>query len=439
MKDSVMLNNKPTLVFCAPILTQSGYGSHSRDILQSLIELDKYDIQVYSINWGDTPMNALDESNPEHKRMLDLILRGPMQAQPDIWMQCTIPNEFKPIGKYNIGITAGIETDACSGEWIDGCNRMNLIIVPSKHAKDTFLNTVYTKMDNVTHQPVGEARITVPIEILHEGVRLDVFGKDKPMSPTLTDTLNSIKEDFAFLFVGHWLRGDIGQDRKDISGLIFTFFDTFGDTENPPALILKASSGSFSITDRSNTLNKIDLIRKMVNKKTFPSVYLLHGELTEQEMNTLYNHEKVKALVSFTKGEGYGRPIAEFILSGKPVIVSGWSGHVDFVNPVFHRYLDGQLTPVHDSAVWEGVINKGTNWFTVNYREASQVLRDVFKKYKSFLYESRKSVPEMESNWSYAAMVKKFDTILTASVPKFAQKMPLTLPTLSKLPTIIKE
>lgn len=433
------MNNKPTLVFCAPILTISGYGDHSRDILRALIEMDKYDIQVYSINWGDTPMNALDESNPEHKKMLDLILRSPMQSQPDIWMQCTIPNEFQPIGKYNIGITAGVETDACSGEWIEGCNKMNLVIVPSKHARDTFVNTTYQKIDKATNQPIGEIRVSTPVEILHEGVRLDVFGKDKPMSTSIVDTIDSIKEDFAFLFVGHWLRGDIGQDRKDISGLIFTFLDTFGDTENPPALVLKASSGSFSITDRSNTLRKIELIRSMIKKTTYPPIYLLHGELTEEELNTLYNHEKIKALVSFTKGEGYGRPIAEFILSGKPVIVSGWSGHTDFVNPVFHTYLDGELTPIHDSAVWDGVLNKGTNWFTVNYRAASKVLQDVFKKYKSFLYESRKSISEMEINWSYNAMVNKFDTILTNNIPKFAQRMPLTLPTLSKLPTIIKD
>jgi hypothetical protein len=334
------MSNKPNLVFCAPVATRSGYGEHARDLLTSLFQMDKFNIKVISINWGMTPMNALDENNPEHKQILDAIIPG-MQEQPDIWMQCTIPNEFQPVGKYNIGITAGVETDMCSGEWIEGCNRMNLVIVPSKHAKDVFLNTKYEKRDKTTNQPIGQVEINVPIEVLHEGLRLDVYDRKATIEDSIQTTLDNIEEDFCYLFVGHWLKGDFGEDRKDISGLIMTFLETFGDTENPPALILKSSGGSFSITDRSRTIEKINLIKKMSKKINLPNIYLLYGDLTDKEMNSLYNHEKVKAFVSFTKGEGYGRPIAEFITTGKPVLVSGWSGQVDFVNPAFHIYLDG--------------------------------------------------------------------------------------------------
>lgn len=431
------MSYKPELIFCGPVATRSGYGEHARDLLTSLLSLDRFNIKVISINWGETPMNALDSNNPEHKMILDRIIPG-VQSRPDIWVQCTIPNEFQPIGKYNIGITAGIETDICSGEWIDGCNRMNLVLVPSKHAKDVFMNTKYEKRDKQTGQTIGNVEINVPIEVLHEGVRLDVFGKNLPKSETLTQTLDTIKEDFCYLFVGHWLKGGFSHDRKDISGLIYTFFETFGDTENQPALLLKASSGGFSITDRTNTLAKIDSIKKMSTKKNLPNVYLLHGDLTDQEMNTLYNHDKVKALVSFTKGEGYGRPIAEFITTGKPVIVSGWSGHVDFVNPAFHTYLDGELSRVHPSAVWEGVINKDASWFTVNYQLAAETLGKVYKKYNSFLSNSKKSVQEIETKWSYDSMVKKFDQLLTDYLPAFAEEVQLKLPTLKKLPKLTK-
>jgi len=429
--------SKPNLVFCGPVATMSGYGCHARDLLLSLFEMDKFNIKVISINWGETPMNALNPEIPDHKKILDAIIPG-LQSQPDIWVQCTIPNEFQPVGKYNVGITAGVETDLCSGEWIEGCNRMNLVIVPSKHAKEVFLNTKYEKKDKATNQSIGNVEVTVPIEVLHEGVRLDVYGKNLQQEQTIVETLNNVKEEFCYLFVGHWLKGDFGQDRKDISGLIYTFLETFGDTENPPALLLKASSGGFSITDRARTMEKIDLIKKMSKKKNLPNIYLLHGDLTDSEMNTLYNHEKVKALVSFTKGEGYGRPIAEFIMSGKPVIVSGWSGHVDFVNPAFHTYLDGKLTEIHQSAVWEGILNKGSNWFTVNYQSAAETLQKVYSKYKSFLAESKKSVKQMEDKFSYDAMREKFSTMLDSYLPKFAEKVELKLPQLKKLPTLKK-
>lgn len=429
--------SKPNLVFCGPIATRSGYGEHARDLLTSLFEMDKYNIKTISINWGETPMNALNEDNPDHKKILDSIIPG-LTEQPDIWVQCTIPNEFQPVGKYNIGITAGVETDVASGEWVEGCNRMNLVIVPSKHAKDTLMESKYEKRDKATNQPIGQLQIEVPIEVLHEGVRLDIFDPKVNQSGELKETLDEIKEDFCYLFVGHWLKGDFGQDRKDLSGLIFTFFETFGDTENPPALLLKASSGGFSITDRSRTMGKIDLIKRMSKKKNLPNVYLLHGDLTDEEMNILYNHDKVKALVSFTKGEGYGRPIAEFITTGKPVIVSGWSGHIDFVNPAFHTYLDGELKPIDKSAVWQGVLNEGSRWFNVNYQKASETLRDVHKKYKTYLSNSKKSVKEIQTKWSYDRMRENFDEMMTKYVPKFAEKVELKLPTLKKLPTLTK-
>lgn len=424
--------SKPNLVFCGPVATRSGYGEHARDLLISLFRMDKYNIKVISINWGMTPMNALDEKNPEHKQILDAIIPG-LTEQPDIWMHCSIPNEFQPVGKYNIGITAGVETDICSGEWIEGCNRMNLVIVPSKHAKDVFINSKYEKRDKATNQPIGQIELTTPIEVLHEGVRLDIYDKNAPIEDSINNTLNEIKEDFSFLFVGHWLKGDFGEDRKDVSALIYTFIEAFGDTENAPALILKTSGGAFSVTDRSKTMEKIQLIKKMSKKQKLPNIYLLYGDLTDKEMNSLYNHDKVKAFVSFTKGEGYGRPLAEFITTGKPVLVSGWSGHTDFVNPAFHVYLDGELNQVHPSAVWEGVINSGSSWFRVNYQAAANTLTQVYKKYKNYLSNSKKSVHEMETKWSFDSMTEKFDAMLSQYLPKFAQKIQLNLPKLNKV------
>jgi len=426
------MSYRPKLAFCGPVATMSGYGCHARDLLLSLIEMDKFDIQVISINWGETPMDALDSGDADMKKIKDLIIPG-LQSQPDIWMQCTIPNEFQPVGKYNIGITAGVETDACSPEWVDGCNRMNLIIVPSKHAKWVFDNTQYDKMDKQTNQKVGSLKVTVPVEVLHEGVRTDIYNKENPLEKNITEILDSIPNNFVYLFVGHWLKGDFGQDRKDISGLIYTFCETFGDTVNPPALLLKCTSGTFSVSDRSRVMDKINLIKRMSKKKNLPEIYLLHGELTDSEMNSLYNHNKIKAMVSFTKGEGYGRPIAEFMASGKPILVSGWSGHMDFISEKFHIPLKGKLLEVHHSAVWDTIINKGTHWFTVDYQSAAETLDKVHKNYNKYLQNSKIGIRELKSIWSYTSMCKKFEDMLDKKLPKFAEKITLSLPKLRKI------
>ena len=191
---------------------------------------------------------------------------------------------------------------------------------------------------------------------------------------TINDTLNNINEQFAFLFVGHWLQGSPGHDRKDIHTLIDTFCKTFKNRQIKPALILKTSGASFSVVDRNTMTQKINSVLEKYGKSG-PSVYLLHGDLTPEEMNSLYNHPKVKAHISFTKGEGFGRPLLEASVSQKPVIATNWSGHVDFLKHSI--LLPGEVKQVHKSAIWKDVIVPESGWFYVNQNYASKIMKDV--------------------------------------------------------------
>ena len=427
------MSYKPELAFVGPVETSSGYGAHSRDLIDSILSMNKFRVKIIPINCGHTPMNALDENNHIHKRILDHIIRQPLQSQPDIWMQCTVPNEFQPVGKYNIGITAGVETDICSPEWIDGCNRMDCIIVPSEHSKLVLTKTKYEKRESKTHTQVGIHELQKPIYIIPEGIRTDIYNSHNLLQFSMQEKLDEISDEFLYLFVGHWLKGDLFEDRKDLSGLIHTFLKTFSDFENPPGMILKISGGTYSVKDRSNMLNKISLIRNMISAEKLPKIYLLHGELTDLEMNTLYNHNKVKSLISFTKGEGYGRPIAEFMASGKPVLVSNWSGHLDFVDKDHHVLLDGNVKQVHSSAVWEGIINSGSSWFSVDYEKASEKMIDVYKNYQNYKEKSIQYKETISTKWSYDQMHLDFESLLEKILPTFAQKPAMILPKMSGL------
>ena len=129
---------KPLVLVTAPVGTRSGYGSHSRDIVRSLIAMDKFDIKIWPVRWGATPQNALDEKNPYDKPIIERLLPNPnMDRQPDIHFHIVVPNEFQTMGKYNIGITAGLETTVMPPEWLEGLNRMNLNIVPANFIKES--------------------------------------------------------------------------------------------------------------------------------------------------------------------------------------------------------------------------------------------------------------------------------------------------------------
>lgn len=428
--------SKPLLILSAPVETRSGYGEHSRDIFESLFKMDRFDIKILSQRWGNTSMNALYDSNPLHQEIKKRILpeKNKLPSQPDVWIQITVPNEFVPMGKYNIGITAGIESTACHQEWLQGINKMNLVIVPSEFSKRVFTDTTYDVVDEKTHQKTGDLKVTTPIEVIFEGADTSIYYQTDNILPSVRHELNTIKEDFCFLFVGHWLKGNVGHDRKDVGMLIKTFLETFKREPNPPALILKTSGATFSIVDREDMLKKIRNIRNSVTPdKSIPNIYLLHGELSADEMNSLYNHSKVKAHVSFTKGEGFGRPLLEASLSGKPMIASNWSGHTDFLKPEANLLIGGTLRNVDKSASWDKILIEQSQWFYIDYNQAANAIYSVFKDYDGAKAYCSKQSKYSKQNFNLNKMHEMFKNVFDKYVPKFPEKVELKLPKLKKI------
>ena len=430
--------NKPLLVYQAPIFTRSGYGDHARDILRSLFELDRYDIKLVPTRWGSTPQNQVDPTSEFGQKMLSNVVTQ-VNRKPDIFMQMSVANEFEPKGNFNIGITAGVETTIAPKDFIDGSNKMDLILVPSQFTKEVLTTTVYQEKNQQTGQIVNEYKLTKPVEVLFEGVDLDRYF-NYPKSET--DILDGIQTDFNFLFVGHWLKGDTGQDRKDIGMMIKTFCTVFKylPKDKKPGLILKTSHAGFSVIDRENIAQKVNGIISSFGDDA-PPIYLLHGDLNDFEMGQLYNHSKVKAMVSFTKGEGYGRPLAEFALSGKPIIVSKWSGLRDFLPEENTVYLGGDLTNVHESAS-DKFLLKEAKWFTVNYSDAANKLYKVFNDYSSYLEKTKPLTDHIKNNFSLEKMDEVFSEIMDKNLKEVPKQVPFQMPTLNKnkmqLPTLNK-
>lgn len=418
--------SKPLLVFQAPVATRSGYGDHSRDILKSLYELDRYDIKIVPTRWGNTPQDQLDPTTEFGQRVLQNITTK-LDRTPDIYIQISVSNEFRKVGKYNIGITAGVETNLAPQEFLQGGNQMDLIITPSEFTKETLLNTKYTQVDKNTQQKVGELKLEKPVEVLFEGVNIDVFN-----SKSSTSILESVDTDFNFLFVGHWLAGDLGEDRKDVGMMIKTFCTVFKDLpkKQQPGLILKTSQAGFSVMERESISKKIKDVTNQFGDKC-PPVHLVFGDLLESELNSLYNDDKVKAMISFTKGEGYGRPLAEFATTGKPILVSDWSGHKDFLPKENTVFLEGELKNVHESAANKFLL-KEVKWFTVDYSKAASKIFDVYKNYKTYYKKSEGLKTNIQKNFTLEKMTSKLGEILDKYV-KVQKKVELKLPEIKKL------
>ena len=422
--------NKPLVLVTGPVSTRSGYGNHARDICRALIELDKYDVLINSVPWGSTPMNALEDDNKHHQEIKSRILNSnQLPKQPDLHFHIVIPNEFQPIAKKNIGITAGIEATIPAPNWIDGINRMDLTICTSEFTKQVFTNAEFTKKNPDGSEVVH--KIAKPMETLFEGFE-EIYKTTTEFDKEVEEAFEPVEEDFGFLYTGHWLQGGLGQDRKDTGMLIKVFCETFKNQPNPPALILKTSGATFSIIDRNEVLNKIKDIKNSIRADSLPNVYLIHGNFTDEQMNQMYNHPKVNAHVSFTHGEGFGRPLLEAAQSGKPIAVSNWSGHLDFLHGSYCSLIPGSLTKVPKGAFPKELFFEESQWFTVNYQIASQILKDIYNNYKKYKVKAQQLKVYTQA-FSFEKMKERLDELIEPLVDAVPKQVTLNLPKLNKV------
>ena len=387
---------KQKIILKGPVLSQSGYGEQARFALRALRSRpDLFDIYIVPTNWGQT--GWVSDSNEERTWMDERIAQTHVFTQQggqfDISVQVTIPNEWERIAPTNIGYTAGIETTKVAPVWLQKANEMDRIIVVSNHSKDVFENTTYQGQNSQTGQSVNLA-CQAPIEAVNYPVRN--FKKQK---------LNlKLDYDFNYLAISQW------GPRKNFDNLVKWFLEENFDQE--VGLVLKTSVKNNSIIDREHTGSRLkSLLQRYGGDNCKCKVYLLHGDLTPEEMNGLYQHSKIKALVSTAHGEGYGLPLFEAAYNGLPVVVSGWSGHCDFLYMPDARRKSGKKKPmfasveydlqnVQPEAVWEGVIQADSLWAFPREGSFKRRLREVRSEYSRFKRNAKKLQKYLVENFT---------------------------------------
>ena len=365
-----------------PVLTQSGYGEHARMILRALREReDLFDIYIVPVGWGQT--GWLSERT-EFRSWMDSVIQKTgiaiqQKTQFDISVQVSIPNEFERLAPVNIGVTAGIETTKVAPQWLQKCNEMNKIIVPSTFAKWGFENTTYEGQDQ--YGSPATLKLQVPIEVISYPVRDDV-----EVLPEFS-SLGLNEDDFAYILVGQW------GPRKNMENAIGWWLEE--NWEQNVTLIVKTSHRRNNIMDRNFTENRMkNLIRSIANDKPKRkcSLKLLHGDMSEAEMKTLYHHPAIKCMITTAHGEGFGLPLFEFAQTGKIIVAPGWSAYLDFLTYINEKNekvsgfleVDYTIGPVQQEAVWDGVIQADSSWCFPEEDSYKQRVRQARTKYKKW-------------------------------------------------------
>ncbi len=380
-----------SVVVRAPLLSISGYGEHSRQIFQWAKSIETWSVQSQVLNWGNTSWHI----NPnEEGGLIEQIMKSSTNQQNgfDISIQVQLPNEWDPkIAKFNIGVTAAVETDRCNEEWISAVNSMSVVIVPTDHVKKTLL---------------ASGNVTTPIHVIGEWYMPEIEQVVEPLQIPLSTTFN-------FLIVSQMTANTSSDDRKNIHDTLRWMFDVFKDDKDV-GIILKTNMGRGTKIDRKLTTDNIEKFISLNRKGKYPRVHLIHGNLSSNEMSSLYRNPSIKALVSLTRGEGFGLPILEAAASDVPVIVTNWSGHLDFLKYGKFVGVDYTLIDIPQTRIDGKIFVAGTKW--------AQPLEADFKK-KITKFRSSSFVPKQwaqdlskkcKENFSREAILMQYASLTDA-------------------------
>lgn len=404
-----------------PVLTRSGYGEHVRFLLRALKEIqDKIDLYVIPLAWGQTGWVV---DNDEERLWLDQIIAKTTTTinagnfAPDVSIQVTIPNEWEKLAPINIGVTAGIETTKVAPEWVDKGNMMDLIVVPSEHSKNVYVNTQYDATVEGTGEVISGYGCTTPIEVI-----------SYPVKNFENIDLNlDLSTDFNFLAIAQW------GPRKNIVNCVQWFLEEFIDQE--VGLVLKTNLTKNSTLDRKNIKSILKNIlgqEKYKNRKC--KLYLLHGDMTDQEIHQLYRDPKIKAFISTTHGEGFGLPLFEAAYEGMPVIAPDWSGHVDFLhmpkkdkkgkirNKHMFAKVDYSLQNVQKQAVWNGVVQADSMWCFADQGSFKIKMREVYKDHGRFKKQAKELQKYLNKTLTSENQYNLINTIVERFLPSEEQK-----------------
>lgn len=376
-----------TVALRAPVLTQSGYGVHSRQVARWLINLaeqGKIKLSIQSVPWGDTTW-LLDRSDLDGLvgKLMDYST-GNLPKQ-DVSFQVILPNEWDSnLANYNVGMTAAIETDKCNPAWLNDLNRVSEVIVPSLHAKKSFTNT-----GNVTNN------VTVIPESFPDDLRKD--SKD----------VFDFETDFNLLVFGQLTSPNPADDRKNLVKTLKVIIETFKGKEDV-GIILKSNAGRSTILDYKNMQGLVTQTLKSLGHDGTPKVYLLHGHLSDSDLRSLYCHEKVKGLVSLTRGEGFGLPMLEASACGVPIVATKWSAHTEYLTGDSYLKVKYNLEKINKSRVDGSLFVEDMRWAEADEKSAVECLEKLYKYYDVYKKRAVQHQGFIVENYSFDAISKKY-------------------------------
>lgn len=366
---------------------------HARQVARWLLGRTDVKLSVNALPWGDTAW-LLDRTS--HDGLIGALMDrtsvpSDLRGTDSMSVQLQLPNEWDPnVADVNVGMSAVVETDRCSPEWVAACNKMTRVIVPSKHAEACLR---------------ASGTITTPIVVVPEAYG-DAFVPGVPQA-----TLPELDAPTNVLLFGQLTGANPHSDRKNLFFAVKWLCELLRDRADV-GIVLKTNMGRNTLIDRDIVVNMMKGLLTEVRRGPNPRLTLLHGDMSDAEVSALYRHPQIAMLAAPTRGEGFGLPILEAAAAGLPVVATGWSGHMDFLQGHGIGHVDYKLVDVHPSRVDGKIFLKGARWAEPNEVDFKQRITRVLNESAVHRAEAAQLAQVVQRSHSFAAVAKSYDAAL---------------------------